>query len=348
MMNKISLSNRSLGLLIIFWFIASGYLFYSYFFVYNLVSLKIESNVVDYKINLNNLELHNSLNYDCKDENCEIDEIPPFEYKIEFLKEWYDTVSQKIDLKTTLEISVNLEKTIILEKIERTSTWEVVLEVEEIVETKKTREEIIALVKRQKENYAIINTSTFWEFFIKKQGSDINIFYKEKNLWTFPLVAKEDIKIEEIYGNKEYIYLNLGQNKYLINLNFYKIFNLDLALDVLYIKQSSNDKELQIITDKWTFLYNFKLGELTYFSKFYDFVYIDSVYIAVIKADDIIRKQNMWYAKNSWNLIISFNSKTKEKRLLKEVDFAIDKILIKDAEVIFISDKVGEYNLKGY
>ena len=344
-MNRISLSNRSLGFLIIFWFIASWYLFYSYFFVYNLVSIKIESNVDNYKVNLNNLELYNSLSYDCEDKNCNLDEISPFKYKIEFVKDWYDTVKQNIDLRTSIELIVKLEKTIILEKTEKTSTLEVI---EEIVEGKKTREEIIALIKRQKDNYTIIETPSLGEFFIKEQSGNINIFYKEKNIWTFPLVAKEDIKIEEIYGNKEYIYLDLGQNKYLINLIFYKVSKLDLNLDILYIKQSTIDKELQIVTDKWTFLYNLKLWELTYFSRFYDFVYIDSVYVAVIKSDDTIRKQNMWYKNNSWNLIVSFNPKTKEKRLLKEVDFAIDKILIIDGEVIFISETEEEYNLKWY
>ena len=349
MMNKISLSNRSLGFLILFWFIAAWYLFYSYFFVYNLVSIKIESNVDNYKINLNNLEFHNSFSYDCKEKFCDIDEISPFEYKIEFSKEWYDTVKQKIDLKTSIELSVKLEKTVILEKIEKISTVSVIEEItEEITEENKTREEIIALIKRQKENYAIIETPTFWEFFIKEQSGNINIFYKEKNIWTFPLVAKEDIKIKEIYGNKEYIYIDLGEKKYLINLIFYKVSKLDLNLDILYIKQSNKDKELQIVTDKWTFLYDFKWVELTYFSRFYDFVYIDSVYVAVIKSDDTIRKQNMWYKKNSWNLIVSFNPETKEKRLLKEVDFNINKILIKKEEVIFTSEGEEEYNLKGY
>ena len=102
MINKFSLSNRSLGFLILFWFIASWYLFYSYFFVYNLVSIKIESNVVDYKVKLNNLEFYNSLSYDCEDKNCNIDEISPFKYKIEFSKDWYNTIKQKYLLADTV------------------------------------------------------------------------------------------------------------------------------------------------------------------------------------------------------------------------------------------------------
>lgn len=333
MLNKISLSNRTLWFLILFWFISLGYLFYVYFFVYNLVSIQIISNEPNYQVVLYNKKLHNSLSYDCENKVCDINELSAFQYKLEVLKDWYDKIEKDINLEVEKQINIKLQKTISFEKLY--NTWSL-------------EEKQIEQDKDLKDNYLFINISNLWDFIFKESSNNkIDIYYNSNFIWSFTKVAKDKINLKEIYWTKDYIYLELGDKKYILNLDFTNIRDLNVNLNINYIKVF-NDSFFQIVTEKWTFMYNFKTLDLSYFSRFYDFVYINWVYIAIINHFDTIRKQNMWYENNSLNLIVLFNDKTKEKRLLKQVDFDIKSIFLDWERVIFVSSSEDSYILSNF
>jgi hypothetical protein len=56
-----------------------------YFFVYNLTSLNVNSNIANYTIKLKNIK--NNFEKKCEEKKCELNKIPPFDYDLVILKD---------------------------------------------------------------------------------------------------------------------------------------------------------------------------------------------------------------------------------------------------------------------
>lgn len=337
------MSNRTLWFLIIFWFIAASFLFYQYFFVFKLVSLTINSNVENYTVELKNLKSNKKI--ECLQKVCEINEISPFEYSIKISKEDYKIYSNKINLSSSTYIDVNLEKNIVFEKIFVDDTPSI----NNSQNDKKTRQEIIDEINKKKSNYKIISIEDVWEFIFKEKSWKLDLYLLNNKIWTFDLIKPELISIKQVYGAKEYIVLSLWNKKYFINYNSLDIRVVDLNIDIAYIKESFDNFTYQIVTDKWTFIYSLRDNNLEYFSKFSDFIFLDNFsYIALIKSTDSTRKKNLWFENKSWNLIVYFNDKTWEKRIVKETSIQIEKLLYTESNVVFEDINGDRYKLENF
>ena len=128
----------------------------------------------------------------------------------------------------------------------------------------------------------------------------------------------------------------------------YNIKNLDymqinLNLGINYIKSLNNN--FFIVTDKWTFIYNYLTQKQDYFSLFYDFVFYKNWYIAIVKKDDKIRINNLSLEDNNKNKILFFDTEKKEKKLLYETDLEVQRILNNQDKVIFMDKDNNEFNL---
>lgn len=337
-----SLSNRTLWILIILWFILSIYWFYMYFFVYNLTSLKINSNIWNYKIELKNL--NKKFEKNCEEKKCTLNKIPPFVYKIIISKEWYKNIEKKINLKETKNIKIILEKKIIFkENIEDKKN----IEEEKKIE-KRTRKQVLEKLKQRKNFYKIISLNNNKKIYVKNKENKLEFYLEDKKIFDYRKIPKDKIFVKEIFWNNWYLFFELSWKKYFVNLDTKDMIFFDLKPKINYIKNYSNLYDFDIVTDLWTYIFNIKTKKIKYFSKFFDFIYIKPKYISIVNSWDIIRKKNLWYDDKKWSLIIFYNEKTKQKIILKEVFFDIKKILKDKQKIIFISDEWKEYILDNY
>ena len=333
-----SLSNRTLWVLILLWFILSIYWFYMYFFVYNLTSLTINSNTENYKVELKNLK--NNFKKECEKKKCELHKIPPFEYDLIISKDWYKKITKKISIKRNNILNINLEKEIIFK--------ENISNKKEIKAIKKTRTQVLEELKNRKNNYKILDLWNNKKIFVRNNWVKLEFFIDKEKLFDYKIISENSINFKKIYWNKNYLFFELDEKNYLFNIFSKDLIFIDLKPNIKYVKNYSNDHEFDFITDLWVYIFDITSKKIRFFSKFDDFVYISPVYIWLVDFKDLVKKRNLWFENKSWNLIISYNQKTKKKNLLKEVSFEIEKIL-KEGTNIIIKWKSGEeYVLQNY
>ena len=165
------MSNRILWILILFLIFISGYFFYQYFFVYNLVKLKISSNVENYKVELYAKKVGQTFNFECKEKKCILEDISPFSYDLEIIKFDYLSFKKDIEIKEGEDfyLDIVLEKNTSLEK----------LEIKEISGLEKKikispKEKIEALRKKNK-NYLIIKLKDNREFYFVEKNWKLDL-----------------------------------------------------------------------------------------------------------------------------------------------------------------------------
>jgi len=334
-----SLSNRSLWVLIILWFIWVWYIFYQYFFVQNLVSLNINSSVSWYDIELYNLKAKKNIN--CPEKMCSINEISPFEYELKITKKDYEIYKQKIDLSKSKTINIDLKKILIFEKLETwiiTQTWS---------NDKKTREEIISEKTNKKQK--IFDLKDFWRFsFLILDNSSLDLKYKNKTLANFADYDFSKIYLEKVYSSENMIFIELGDLSYILNLDTLKTYLVDLKSDILYTKYLKDLNSVFIVTKDWTFILNLRDFSVNYFSKYSDFINVWDSDIFILNETDKIRKKNLWLDKISWNLIVLFDQTKKTKSVLKSLDIAISKIYLEKQKVYIEDENNNKYLLDNY
>ena len=112
-----SLSNRTLWILILIWVIWAIYIFYMLFFNIKLTSLEINSNTWSYNVELKNIKFEKD--FFCDQNDCTIYDLPPFEYDIIVKKDDFKIYESKINLSNINKIDILLEKDIKIEKIKK-------------------------------------------------------------------------------------------------------------------------------------------------------------------------------------------------------------------------------------
>ncbi len=341
------MSNRLLWVLILIWVIGLAILAHLYFFVYYTSTLVIKSNVKDYKIVLEKTA-KDFYNYECKQENCEIKDIAPLEYRLTISKEEYKTIVKniKIPARNKLELEVILEKDTLLKKVEKEENKE------EEEKHEETKEEKIERIKNSQKSYFFykLDNNLGFSFILNSWMLDLNI---NKNgviydIWQFKKVDKEDISIEKIYGNKKYIFLSIWEEKYLINIENYKKTKLQITPKIKYIKSWKDEKSFILETDKWAFIYNYTKDSMEYFYLFKDFVYLDEWYIWVVYKNETEKLKNFWWEEKRNNLVIKYNPRTKDRSIVYETDLDIDMLIKNDNDEVSVFVGEDEYKLENY
>jgi len=335
------MSNRALWILIILWFIWSGVLFYMYFFVYYIWAIDIKSNVNNYNINIYNKKLLKTSQYNCIKKECNILDISPFSYTLTITKSWYIDFNKDIEIwrNQVLKLDVILNKKVLLNEINIEKT-------EKIVKNLTNQEKITFLRNKNKSYfYTKINNNNFY---FKQDWNYLRLYNDSINLWAFEKVKKEYIKISEVLWTNDYIFITLAKKKYLYFLELKKKYLINLNIDINYIKKWQNNSEFIFITTKWAFVYNKFSLKLEYFDFFRDFIYYESWYIWIINKNDIRRLNNLWLKNITKNLIIYYNTDSKEKKILYKTDIDIVKIYNKWEDIIFIWPDKKEYKLDNY
>ncbi len=337
------MSNRVLWVLIILWFILSWILFYIYFFVYYMWNITVKSNIGDYNITLYNKKLIKTKHYDCLNKICNLKDISPFDYFLKLTKSWY--IDKNIDIKVQKNEKINLnvtfdKKTILNEiKIEAKNLG--------ILNVKLTNQEKISLLRKKNNSY-FYTKSDNQVFSFKKEWNYLKLYKDNLELWTFEKVKKEDIKISEVLWDSDYVFIELAKKKYLYSIVIKKKYPVNLNININYIKKWQDNTQFIFITTKWAFVYNKFSLNLEYFDFFRDFIYYKSWYIGIINKNDTRRLNNLWLENITKNLIIYYNTDSKEKKILYKTNIDILKIYKKWADIMFTSSDNKEYKLENY
>lgn len=331
------MSNRLLWLLIILWFILAWILFFIYYFVYYNGIINLKWNVEGYSVELYNKKLLKTTSFDCPDKECKLEDISPFIYSISIKKNGFNIYKNdiKINRNELLELDFSLEKSTILTKV---------IPEEEIVD----KTEKLNFLREKKKLYTFFNLGKDWIFYFKENGKNLDLYKNTKKLLELPKVAKEDIDIQKIFWIENYIFIKYWDKKYIYSIWLDKKVEVDLNIDVNYVKTWLQKKLFNFVTDKWTFIFDKYTLKAEYFSYFNDFVYYENWYIWIISKDDERRLKNLWFEDKSKNLIINYDPNTKYKKVLYETDLDITKIYKKWNDYMFVTQDDKEYKLDNF
>lgn len=234
------------------------------------------------------------------------------------------------------------------EQIELEQKKEITLvEVENLKNDNKIKEltpqEKIEELKKINSFYKIIEIESDIFYFSKKDNVlDLKLW--EKIVWNFDLVPVDKLSISRVYSSGDDYYILNWNKKYIYNSSSDLLLELDLTIDIDYIKRSEN---LYIIkTEKGSFIFDRSTKNLEYFTFFDDFVYYKDFYIWIIKKDDERRLKNLSISSINGNSIFKYNPKTKEKKSLYETNLALEKIYNLWDEIYFIDSNNKTYKLE--
>ncbi|MDD3793791.1 MAG: hypothetical protein PHI37_03195 [Candidatus Gracilibacteria bacterium] len=206
-----------------------------------------------------------------------------------------------------------------------------------------TPQEKIEELKRINSFYKIIEIETD-VFYFSKKDNILEVKLGEKIVGNFDLVPVDKLSISRVYSSGDDYYILNGNKKYIYNSVSDLLIELDLTIDIDYIKRSEN---LYIIkTQKGSFIFDRNTKTLEYFTFFDDFVYYKDFYIGIIKKDDERRLKNLSISSIKGNSIFKYNPKTKEKKSLYETNLDLEKIYNLGDEIYFIDSNSKTYKLE--
>jgi len=206
-----------------------------------------------------------------------------------------------------------------------------------------TPEEKIAAIKNNNAYYKTINVWNDVFTFLKKDNN-LTLELNKNLVWNFDLVPDTKLEIQKVYSSDTDFYLVVWNKKYIYNSLADLLFELDLSIDVNYIKRSD---DLYIInTSKGSFVYNKANKNLEYFTFFEDFIYYKDSYIWIVKKDDEIRIKNLSLGSIDWDSIYLYNPTSKEKKSLYVTSLELQKIYTESGEVYFETSNWEKYKLE--
>ncbi|MBW7954592.1 PEGA domain-containing protein [Candidatus Gracilibacteria bacterium] len=329
------MKNKLTALLLLITGIASIYGMYYYFFILNKGDLLINTNIKNYDVSLYNKKLKIKFNHNCLEKICKITDIASFDYEIEISKTGYKSIRQniKVEKNKELKINFNLEKDLVILKVNETKKDEKTSKIDELRE--------INLLKK---NYAFFNLDNLGYFyFIDNLDDTIKLFWqkdkKDTFIYSFNKVLKKEINIIPIDMSENELLISIGDEKYIFNLDNFLITKTFFPQNIVYAKYMLNN--YYFITKNGSYLYNLQTNKFEYFYLFKDFLMYDSEnYLGIIYDNEIEKKKNYNLQDFSGNLIVKYNYKTKKIKVLKDTSIIIEKLVLND-------DKIYIYNSSG-
>lgn len=189
-----------------------------------------------------------------------------------------------------------------------------------------SNKEKIESIKKTKNSYKAISLENSSEVFFIENGSKLDMYLDDKKIWNFELVLFEFLRVELVNWTINDLYIEVWKNKYYYNFNKNISTLIELKIDVEYVKKG-NENWLIFVTNKWSFVYSFSSKSLEYFSYFNDFSYLNDWYIWIVREYEKRILKNLWFETEN-NLIVYYNSTTKEKNILYKTDLDIKKLYI--------------------
>lgn len=326
-------------LMLIFWWLAFYGLYY-YYFVLNVWTLIVTSNKSNFNIEIKNSTLNTIFKYECSNYVCRIDNLAPLRYELIWKVDLHHDIIENIMIsrKTQLNINLNFQREVILEKIKNDD------------QDSSSRVDVLRnITSLQREKYRFFDTRD-WFYYYFEDLQDNRLLLKRTNLendvniYTFMKVPRTDISLHKVYNIEDILFISMWNKKYIFDLSAWEVYDFVLNADVNYVKYYNNIYNIN--TNKWSFLFNKIDDSVNYFFPFRDFVSLNSrEYLAIIDKDDLTRKQRYWLWWYNWNLVVRYNLNTKNVSVIRQVDFSIEKILKIWEDFFFYDTNNNKYQI---
>jgi len=226
-------------------------------------------------------------------------------------------------------------------------TKEISLTKKDRVVFNKTNSEKIEEIIENNKNYKTFKLPNNKKAYFKKNNNLLDLYYDDIRVSSFEFNSSENLIVEKILWDNNDLYIQIWDNKFYFNSYTKVVKKINIKIEVLYVKESWINN-LIFVTTEWSFNYNKFSEELTYFSYFNDYVNYKDWYIWIVEFNDYRILNNLWLESNNENLIIYYNSATKEKRVI--INTLIDyKFIYFKNNKIFIESIEGElYELENF
>ncbi|MDD5213073.1 MAG: hypothetical protein PHG82_01490 [Candidatus Gracilibacteria bacterium] len=338
------MSNRVLSFLILFVIFGTLIGGYLYLFVYYTGTLVLAGNQDNFSVKFHSDTIKKTIEVKCEKNICEIPKLPPLDLTYTISKEGFKDFVGEVQIPRNGKVNANF----ILKK-------QTVLVPENNVEQTATKSKIDELrtLGTIKEKYAYFDMGDLGIYYFEENTDSLALYNSLSGtvtkIYDVPKIDKENLSISLVASLKKQLFIEAGDNKYIYDIDTGNVYNFSLKIPVKYVKTIDLAGNYQIVTEKGVFLYSSKTGNLEYFSMFSDFIYYDdSSYIGVIFSSEDDKKKDYSISGNN-NIVLYYNYKTKEKKILMDTSVNISKI-VKEGENIYVYDsdnkryllKVGE------
>lgn len=344
------MKNRLLSFLILVLVFWAWYGFYYYFFVMNKWNLTIKSNTPDYTVSLYNEKLRVNFSSDCKNETCKLVDIWPFDYVLTVSKDKYKSVTRniKIEKKWTLNLDIYLEKELQITKVTNaesiTWTW---VDIEALKQNATQKLEEMRKQKDLEAKYKLFDFWNYWLYYFEENTDWTLSLYKDfsgekTKIYTFQKVSASLLDLYYVSNYYNSIFVKYDKKWFIFDIWNWEVEEFDFWVPLNYVKRDNNI--FSLVTDNWTYLYNLDDKSIEYFYLFKDFLYYsDDSYFWVIYADEKDKKKNYNLEKESGNLIVKYNFKTKDIKILEKTNINISKILEEGQDIYFYDNTWEKY-----
>lgn len=167
----------------------------------------------------------------------------------------------------------------------------------------------------------------------------------ENSIWFFDFALKKDLNILEIFWDWKIFLIEIWDKKYIYSKKDWLIKNFETKLKIDYGKKS--DWNFIFFSDwKWAFVLYKDKNEIEYFSLFLDFVFYKNWYIWIISENDYNRFSR--FDVSGKNIILYFEPKTWDKKIIYNLDFLPKKIWQEDGKIFLENNKNEKFSIENY
>lgn len=306
--------------------------------------MTLYTNIENYSVSLYNSKLKTSFSTQCLQTVCELIDLAPFQYEMTLSKEGYKNYTQNITITPweDLVIKAVLEKQLLIKKIETP-------EMPEEENTKNQIEKVRDLSFLQK-TYKYFSLSELGDFYFQENSDNsLTLFRKNQsqtlNLYSFEKIKSVFLDIKPVFQTNDMIAIFHAEDAYIYDLSDNTIEKVYFPQKIDYVKKSGNF--YHFVNEKGTFLYDTRSKKMEYFYLFKDFIpYEDDFYLGIIFASETEKKKNYNLEHTSHNLIIKYNFKTKQIKVLETTSTNVTKITLEDNAVYFYDNGENKYQVK--
>lgn len=312
-----------------------------YLFVYYTWTLVLSWNQANFSVKFHSDTIKKTIEASCVKNICEIPKLPPLDLTYTISKEWFKDFIWEVQIPRNGKINAKF----LLKK-------ETVLIPENNVEQTQSKNKIDELraLWKIKDSFAYFDMWDLGIYYFEENSDSLALYNSLSGtitkIYDIAKVSKEELSVSFVAWINSQIFIEAWVNKYIYDIISWNVYSFNIAIPVKYVKSVDLAWNYQIVSEKWVFLYSNKSSNLEYFSMFSDFIYYDdSSYIWVIYSGEDDKKKDYSISWNS-NIVLYYNYKTKEKKILMDTSVSISKI-VKEGENIYVYDSEGKkYLLK--
>lgn len=161
--------------------------------------------------------------------------------------------------------------------------------------------------------------------------------------------SPDDITYEAIIGTQGETFISAGDTSFIYDSVWGTLTKLPFRIPVRYIKLWTTRWRYQVVTEVGTFLYSRQTGLTEFQYLFFDYAVLSEEQIIwVIRPDEVEKRQNFSLPESKDTLILLYNSRTRERKVLLSSPQEIIRIESQNGEVFFTTWENIRYKLENY